>query len=144
LPLNKENSGDVRMDDGRPTAVSVSQRDGKIHAVWTEDSVCSDRFSVERVVLENGLVWEALAATSTAPFEYSNDIEEGVRSKEYVAKAVVTDHFSTASICGEVSFFAEHSVSNSHPKRLSTDLQPHCRRHSEFARGTQTRLRGGR
>jgi hypothetical protein len=79
-----------------------------MHAVWKEDSVCSDRFSVERVLLESKLEWRrfstsALYDSSTAPFHYSNFVEQGVRSGKFRSKAVVTDYFSTASLCNEVS-----------------------------------------
>jgi hypothetical protein len=84
--------------------VTISQREGKIHATWEEDSLCSDRFSVERVVLDMDNRWKQfsgnpLVEPESAPFKYSNWIEQAVVAGTLKAKSVVTDFFATSSSC---------------------------------------------
>jgi hypothetical protein len=103
LPFDTTSTS-FRSDDGRPFGVTVTQRQGKIHAAWREDSLCSDRFSVERVVLDSRTVWQHAVSNYSpeeAAFKYSNEVEKAVQAGRYRAKSVVTDFFATSSSCND-------------------------------------------
>jgi hypothetical protein len=59
---------------------------------------------VERVLLPSGGLWQDkfnAFGPERAKYEFSHFVQKGVMDGLYRAKAVVTDHFSTASVCNE-------------------------------------------